>query len=142
MTETKQKTFPRQVREKYGDTALDFSARLGVKRGTVYAWERGDSQPTGIALSLLNTAYEHTVDVMPETDYTQLDTADKVKTLTRRVIDGYGDTVGSFARRIGVHRNNVERWLYDGYISRSGKALLLTVGKHPEYFFTKPQPII
>lgn len=141
-TKTQQKTFPQEVREQYGYTVNQFADRIGVSASTVDAWERGRSFPNGTNLAMLNALHAKIEQGEPESVDNLLKTPEDVKALTRRILDGYGDTVGAFARRMGVHRNNVERWLYSGHISRSGKALLLTVARHPERFVMQPKPMI
>ena len=42
------------VRERLGMTQLQFAARFGVSVATLRHWERGDRQPQGPALVLLN----------------------------------------------------------------------------------------
>ena len=44
----------KHVREKTGLTQQEFAATFGISLGTLRHWERGDRQPRGPALVLLN----------------------------------------------------------------------------------------
>lgn len=44
----------KEVRQKAGMTQLEFASSFGIGLGTLRHWERGDRQPKGAALVLLN----------------------------------------------------------------------------------------
>lgn len=44
----------KQIRKKVGMTQIEFSSAFGISVGTLRHWERGDRNPKGPALVLLN----------------------------------------------------------------------------------------
>lgn len=57
------------VREKIGMTQIQFAALFGFGLGTLRHWERGDRQPSGPALVLLNVIAKDPKSVLKALNY-------------------------------------------------------------------------
>lgn len=131
----KEKTFAQIVREKYGDTVEQFAFRIGATPVSVKNWENGQ-EPTCIARSLMNLAYQH--DLPIKSEVSDEIAALPISELVEKLRHNFGDTKKKFAQRIGVNYDAMMRWRNRNEKSGCGLRLLYEVAAHPEYFVETP----
>lgn len=131
------KTFCQDVREGfYSDTIEQFAQRLNTSPATVAGWEAGQDMQEH-ARALLEYASKHYLFLnCPASDeFVKLSPREQVTLL----MNNFGDTQKSFAKRIGVSEHLVGRWVRLNVIAPIAQRYIYEVAAYPDRFHSNPK---
>lgn len=141
MEKQKTESLCAMVRAQYGDTVEQFAVRMGVPRGTIYAWEKQAKPFQTASHALLLAAQKGNFPATPPVFDDHIENMEPGE-LIRFLASGYGDSLLRFAQRIGVNYDSILNWNAGQYkFSNAAKRLFRHILENPGDFVETPAPI-